>query len=154
MQKRQELLSAEKTLKEGSNDVEPQRIEAVVPRDDPGVPVFDNSQHNDKLELHGALESSIDDYFDNDIQDQYQIVWECQLPYSIHAVSFLDNENERLLVITRRSTHIFSRKNQHSKNLTTAKTDCVLENLPSKSEAEELVREKASLVRKRLLSLL
>ena len=63
-----------------------------------------------KVLLYGVVEKNNDETQDKKSKRRhFQLLWQCQLPYSIHGVEFLLDDDERLLVTTRKSIHLFQK---------------------------------------------
>jgi hypothetical protein len=67
-----------------------------------GDTVFVGTQSG-KLLVYGT-----DQYNETDSPSEYQLLWQCQLPYSIHSVCCV-HDTSQLLVTTRRSLHVFKK---------------------------------------------
>jgi hypothetical protein len=61
-----------------------------------------------KPNTDGATLEATED--DEELGDSYQLQWDCQLPYPVHAVSCLSDN--RLLVTTRRTVHLFRKSHR------------------------------------------
>ncbi|GAX17173.1 hypothetical protein FisN_10Lh020 [Fistulifera solaris] len=60
-----------------------------------------------KLLLYGIDHNQNLENRENSFKRHFRLLWQCQLPYSIHGLDFLSNNDETLLVTTRKSIHIF-----------------------------------------------
>lgn len=57
-----------------------------------------------KVLLYGVIDNQEEKKM---VKRSFRLLWQCQLPYSVHEVEFL--HDERLLVTTRKSIHIFQK---------------------------------------------
>lgn len=69
----------------------------------------------------------------------FRLLWQCQLPYSIHEVEFLVGDDERLLVTTRKSIHTFQKGNFNYVDRAAFIRSRLMTMMQQEIEAEEVV---------------
>ncbi len=60
-----------------------------------------------KVLLYGVEHNLNIENKEKTIKRQFRLLWQCQLPYSIHGLDFLSGNDQNFLVTTRKSIHIF-----------------------------------------------
>ncbi|GAX21441.1 hypothetical protein FisN_10Hh020 [Fistulifera solaris] len=60
-----------------------------------------------KVLLYGVDHNTNTENKEKSSKRRFQLLWQCQLPYSIHGLDFLSGNDEKFLVTTRKSIHVF-----------------------------------------------